>query len=474
MKNFLKFKHVHIIGICGVGMSGIAIFLKNKGYKITGSDIVKNETFHLLKKVGITIYNFHCKKNLYKKQLIIYSNAISKENEEIIYAKKLKIPIISRSKILKNIMNKYYKILISGTHGKTTVTGAIIHMLKQSKLNPNFINGGVLIDDYYSSGVGKEKYFVAELDESDCYFSKFDSNVSLITNIEKDHMEKYDYSLKKLCSYFLKFLNRTEKLNGYSIICLDDFICKKIIKHISYKFLTYGFNKYSDVKIVKYMQCFNFMKFYIFYKNKKIMKIKSNIIGKHNALNMTAVAAVGIKEGIKYKTIEKSLNTFKGVKRRLQFLGNYNFKYLNKIIKNIICIDDYAHHPKEIKCSIETLKLSWPNKKIILVFQPHRFSRLSYFYDKFINVLSKVDFLILLNVYSAGEENVYNFNIIDFYKSIKKLKKINIFFVKNKNYLSFCLFNNIKNNYLLLIQGAGTVSELMKKILLKYSHNLYI
>ncbi|OQM34221.1 UDP-N-acetylmuramate--L-alanine ligase [bacterium endosymbiont of Pedicinus badii] len=460
----MKRKIVHFIGIGGSSMSCIAEFFLKNGCTVTGSDILKSKNTKRLEKLGIKIYYKHEKYNVQKSDCIIFSNAISKKNPEFLFAKIKNIPIFSRSEILSKIIKSNCSILVSGTHGKTTTVSMIIKIYQFSGLQPTFF---CVEKEKYSNkkiNIGKKDYFISEIDESDNCLHLFSAKIIVVTNIENEHINSYG-SLKKLELSFLNFLNKNSDY-GYAIICIDNPILFRMKPMIKKKVITYGFVEKADFRIIKYQQKENFCNFFIVEKNKKFSKIHLSIPGKHNALNATASFIVAKINNISEKKIQKSIKKFVGVYRRFEILGIYDFKNYSSTIKKIMIIDDYGHHPNEIKYTIDTIKNGWPKRRIVMIFQPHRYTRMKNLYFQFLNTLLEVDYLIILNTFSAWEKKIENYSGYFFYKKIRKIKKEVIFVNKNRK-IEKILRIILLDKDIILIQGAGDVSEIIKKIIKK-------
>uniref|UniRef100_A0A1A9Z1B9 UDP-N-acetylmuramate--L-alanine ligase n=1 Tax=Glossina pallidipes TaxID=7398 RepID=A0A1A9Z1B9_GLOPL len=441
----LKSDKIHFVGIGGAGMGALAELMKNLGYNVSGSDIIENSITSNLKK--------------------LVSSAISENNEEIFAAKKFNIPIVKRAKMLFELMKSNYNVIVSGTHGKTTTTAMIYHVFKSAQLDPTYINGGKLIGDNTRSYLGTSRYWIAEADESDASFLYFKPTVAVVTNIEADHLNAYQGKFNNLQSAFIKFLNNISH-NGYVVLCIDNIIIQNIIPKINQKIITYGFNKNSDICIKNYYQ-----KNFIFTSEIYIKKIKKNIYlniktpGIFNILNATAAISVALAEGIHNEIILHSMLEFPGVYRRFNYVKNYNLEKINKKTGKIALIDDYGHHPTEIKLTIQMIKKLWCNRRLVMVFQPHRYTRMQYLYKDFIEVLSTVDILLMLNIYSAYEKPIAGINSKTICKNIRKLKKIRVIFIPNTHCLYKKLKSLLRNQDILLLQGAGDISCIFKKLI---------
>lgn len=457
--------NIHFIGIGGSGMSSLAQVLFYQGHKISGSDIQKNKNTKQLSSLGIKIYFQHNKKNIKNSNIVVCSAAIPSNNIEIIYAKKNNIQVISRLDMLYEIMRLNYSIAVTGTHGKTTTTAIISNIFLDSKLDPTIISGSNINFLGRNSYIGKSKYVIAEIDESNDSFLLIRPIVSIITNIDCDHIDNYQNNFDNLIKTFLKFLNSLP-FYGYSIVCIDDLIIfNNILKKTERKVITYGFNIDSDFRIVEYQLIKNKTYFSVIRKNKPTIKIKLNLLGKHNVLNATAAIAVATQEGISDKNIINSLSKFQGIERRFEILGNFFLKSPNNILSNILLIHDYGHHPTSINITLKTIKSSWPQKKIIMIFQPHRYTRTLNLHKEFVYVLSKVNVLLLLNVYESGENYISEADSISLYNDMKtKFNKSNIFLISDNKKIFEILFPFLVKDNVIIIQGAGDIEYIAQKI----------
>ena len=459
MKIFLGNKEIiHFVGIGGIGMSGLALIMKVMKFKIQGSDLKKNINTENCKKKGIKIFYGHSKLNISKATIIVKSSAIKKDNIEILEAKRKKIPIFDRAEMLSDIVSLKKNIVISGSHGKTTTTSLIAQILLKSKLDPTIINGGVIKYLNSNAKFGKGELTVLEADESDGSFLKLPINYSVVTNIDKEHLDFYK-NLSNLKKAFLSFINKTPP-TGKSFVCFDDKNIREILKKANKKnYFTYGFNKYSDCKIynVKYLidKCIFDLKIKYSSKKFKILKrISLNLIGNHNILNATAAISVCLNLGIKSKVIKNALKNFKGVERRM-----------TKIFKkgNNVFYDDYAHHPTEIKAILEGVKNA-SSKKIVAVFQPHRYSRLKNLQMEFSKCFQKADKVILCSVYSAGEKKDISYNRQKFSDLLTKNSKVHVINIYNENDLKNYFKKVLLNNTIILGLGAGNISQWIRDL----------
>ncbi|MCV2500135.1 MAG: UDP-N-acetylmuramate--L-alanine ligase [Candidatus Lightella neohaematopini] len=458
MINLSCIKNIHLIGIGGVGMSGIAKILILKGYKVSGSDISSSVITKQLIALGINITFYHHKNNITNTNLVVFSNAIDDNNPEILAAKKLNIPIISRIKILSLLMKNYYNIIISGTHGKTTTTALIYNIFKDNNLQPTVINGGLTTSSKIYSYLGNGKYFIIESDESSKSFINLNPTVSVITNIDNDHLRIYG-NLDCLKQTFINFLNKVP-ISSYIVLCIDSLPIKEVYSSVKKNIITYGFSKQADFRIINYYQYKIYTSFIVKQKNGIDINVSTIIPGHHNALNITAAIVVALKEKIKISKIIKTISEFCGVKRRFSILGEYNLNYMNKKIKKITLIDDYGHHPTELKTTINTIRIGWPSRRIIMIFQPHRFTRTYDLYNSFVHVLSSINITLILAIYSAGEKPIKNFSSKLLCSSLNRYSKTRSILVLNIDKLISILMSIIKNNDIIITQGAGTISNI--------------
>ena len=448
--NFL----IHFIGIGGIGMSGIAELMLDQGYSIQGSDVSFNSNIKRLREKGVRVFLNHNKSNIKKISAAVFSSAIKKSNPEILQCKKLSIPLVSRADMLAELMRGKKAIAIAGSHGKTTTTSLVGTILENAKLDPTIINGGIINAYSKNNRLGFGKWMVVEADESDGSFLKLPHEINIVTNIDSEHLDYYKTE-KNLIKSFEKFIGNIP-FYGYSIICIENTLARKLSKRINTrKIITYAYRiKNVDVKIIKIKQI-NLKSFFsIFIKNNVIpkysgiYKFEINLLGEHNVLNATAAIISSILIGTPIKKIQRSLINFKGVKRRFTFLGKINKSFI---------YDDYAHHPTEIEASYKIAK-HLVNKNIIVIFQPHRFTRTKYLYSKFIDVLKKIDILYICDVYPAGEQSIKNINAKKIVKDIKKFNSQVYYLNKNKN-INKTLSTYYKEENLIIFMGAGSISK---------------
>ena len=450
---------IHFIGIGGIGMSGLAQIMNNMKFTIQGSDLKQNKNTERLIKSGIKVYFGHNKKNLKKVTMIVVSSAIKKNNKELIEAKKKKFPIFKRGEMLANIVTLKKNIVVAGSHGKTTTTSLVANILMEAGLDPTIINGGVINLLKNTAQLGKGEWAVIESDESDGSFLKLPVTYSIVTNIDKEHLDFYG-SFNRLKKSFCTFIKKAPSF-GKSLICLDDNNLNSLLSTCkTSNFLTYGFNKNSNYQITNVRKKVNHAIFdlkiqFISDKIFKIKNIKVNLIGDHNISNATASIAVALNLGINIDKIKKALKKFSGIQRRFT-------KVFSK--DKIEFYDDYAHHPTEIKAVINSARQIHKNRKIICVFQPHRYSRVKSLENEFALSFKSSDTVVLCPVYSAGEKLKYKFNQNDFSQLISKKSKTQVINIKNQRDLKNYFRMNLLDNEMVICMGAGSISNWIREI----------
>lgn len=458
-----RVKHIHFIGIGGVGMGGIAGVLANEGYKISGSDLLPNAVTQKLIEFGVKIYFNHSRENIKNACVVVVSTAIAADNPEIIAAQEKHIPIIQRAEMLAELMRFRHSIAITGTHGKTTTTAMIASIYTQAGLDPTFINGGLIKATGVHSHLGSSRYLIAEADESDASFLYLQPLIAVITNIEADHMENYNGDFEKLKLTFINFLNNLP-FYGLAVLCIDDPIIRSLLIKIKCCIITYGFSDDTDVRITSYKQQGNKCLFTVVRKKRSNLKFILNVPGRHNALNATAAIAVATEEGIEDSAIINALENFQGTGRRFDLLGNFPLVNINGKKGNVMLVDDYGHHPTELDVTIKAVKEGWPNKRIVMLFQPHRYTRTRDLYNDFVNILGKVDVLLMLDIYSAGEKYIHGIDSQSLCKTIRDIGKLDPIFITEHEKISEILSQIIEDNDVILIQGAGNIDKIARNL----------
>ena len=454
-----KAELIHFVGIGGIGMSGLSLIMKSKGFKVQGSDLFFSKNIERLKREKIKIFIGQKKHNLKNVTIVVVSSAIKKNNPEMIEAKRKNLPVITRGEMLAHIVSLTKNIVIAGSHGKTTTTSLVSSIFQRSKLDPTIINGGVINSIKNTAKLGKSDWSILEADESDGSFVHIPPTYSIITNIDREHMDFYK-SMQDLKYYFKKFIEKVPSF-GKSFICLDDKVNKELITELkNQNFYTFGTDTNSNFLIKNIKQYKKYTKFDLFIDvpNKKkqfIKNIRIPLLGIHNVRNSVAAAAVALTVGISISEIKNGLLNFKGVQRRFNKIFTYN---------DIDFYDDYAHHPTEIKVVLEGVNKVYKGYDKVCIFQPHRISRLKDLKRDFSLAFKDADTVILCPIYTAGEKIKLGFNYLNFAKEIIKKSKVELFLVKNNIQLAKFLKKNMYGKKIVIGMGAGSISNWMKKL----------
>ena len=450
---------IHFLGIGGIGMSGLAQVMKTMGFKIQGSDQNKNKSTSNCLQAGIKVFIGHSKNNIKNATIVVKSSAIKDNNVEIQQARKRKIPIYSRAEVLANVVSLKKNVIITGSHGKTTTTSLVAKILSDEKLDPTIINGGVINSFNSNAKLGKGDWAILEADESDGSFLKLPIHYSIVTNIDFEHIDYYK-NYKNLENAFIQFINKTPPI-GKSLICIDNKNIEGILPKIKNKnILTYGFNKKANYRISNARYNVTYSLFNLHYKNinnskTTIKNINLRLIGEHNVLNASAAVAVCINIGIKIDIIKESLKKFSGVQRRMTKIFTKN--------KNEF-FDDYAHHPTEISSILKGVNRVYNKRKIITVFEPHRYSRIMSLKQAFSKSFTKSDLVLVCPIYAAGEKRNLNFDLFNFAKLISKNSKTQTVLVKNQRELSNYFKKNLISDEIVIGMGAGSISQWMREL----------
>ncbi len=453
-----RVKQIHFIGIGGAGMSGIAEVLLNEGYQITGSDINTNAVTERLSAKGATIFIGHQADNINNASVVVVSTAINEKNPEVQAARDKRIPIVRRAEMLAELMRFRHGIAVAGTHGKTTTTALVTQIYSEAGLDPTFVNGGLVKSAGTNARLGSSRILIAEADESDASFLYLQPMASIVTNIEADHMDTYGGSFDKLKQTFIDFLHNMP-FYGQAILCVDDAVIRELIPKVSRQVITYGFSEDADVRIENYRQHGQQGKFTVVRKARAVLDITLNIPGRHNALNAAAAIAIATEDNISDEAILKALAGTEGTGRRFDHLGVFDTGRGEAML-----VDDYGHHPTEVGMTIKAARNGWPEKRLVMIFQPHRYSRTRDLYDDFANVLEQVDVLLMLDVYPAGEKPIAGADSRSLCRTIRARGKIDPIFVADAQTLPSVLANVIQDGDLILTQGAGDIGKVARQL----------
>lgn len=454
-------KRIHFIGIGGAGMGGIAEVLLHQGYAISGSDLNQNTMVKHLQNLGANIMLQHVAENVVGADVVVISTAIAADNPELVAAKKALIPVVPRAQMLADLMRmKQHGIAVAGTHGKTTTTSLLACVLTEAKLDPTFVIGGMLKSAGTNAYLGNSPFFVAEADESDASFLYLYPEIAIVTNIDADHMSTYQNDFEQLKNTFVQFLHRLP-FNGLAVVCMDDPVIREILPLIGRPILTYGFHEDADIQIADFQPTGFQTRFTLKHaKDGKDIAITLNLPGTHNALNTAAVCGVALSLGVDETAIQNALEKFSGVGRRMQVYGE-----LETARGRVLLIDDYGHHPREITATWTAIRQAWPDRRLVVAYQPHRYTRTRDLFADFTTVLSQqTDQLVLLDVYSAGEEPIPNADGKTLFEAIRQQSKTEPVFVPKIDELPDVLEKVLQNGDVLLTQGAGSIGTVAPKL----------
>ncbi len=451
-------RKIHFIGIGGSGMGGIAEVLVREGYQVSGSDIATTAMTEHLAKLGVQIQIGHQLDNLDGADVVVVSTAIAEDNVELVAARDKRLTVVRRAAMLAELMRFRYGIAIAGTHGKTTTTSLVASVLAAGDLDPTYVIGGRLNSSASHAHLGDSRYLVVEADESDASFLHLQPMMSIVTNIDEDHMATYQGDFSILRQTFKDFIHNLP-FYGLAIVCVDDENVRDLLSEIERPLITYGFTKEANYHIADFRQEGLQSYFTLTRHGKDKLDLCLNMPGRHNVQNAVAAIAVASELGVSDDAIAKALHSFSGVGRRLQVLGNYEWQG-----KSITLIDDYGHHPKELQVTLTALKQAYPNRRVVMVFQPHRYSRTHDLFDDFCRELSFADGLILLEVYSAGETPIANVSSNDLAEQIQLSSGAKPIVVAEQSKLLAELEKQLRDGDVLLMQGAGNIGTLVKDI----------
>mgnify|MGYP003583640065 FL=1 len=461
MKN--RIKHIHFVGIGGTGMCGIAEVLHNQGYRISGSDMSANAATRHLQDIGVAVYQGHAAEHIAGADVVVTSTAVKKDNPEVAAAQIHKIPVIPRAMMLAEIMRFGNGIAIAGTHGKTTTTSLTAAVLAAADLDPTFVIGGRLTAAGSNAKLGTGQYIVAEADESDASFLYLTPLFTVVTNIDTDHMETYDHSVDKLHQAFVDFVHRMP-FYGKAFLCIDSEHVRAILPKINKPFVTYGLDAEADLYATDLQAVGAAMRFTVHTRKKGIapFEVLVNMPGRHNVLNALAVIGVALECAVPVAAIQVGLSGFSGVGRRFQSYGNIT---LPENRGHALLIDDYGHHPVEMAATLAATRGAYPQRRLVLAFQPHRYSRTKDLFEDFVAVLNQTDALVLTEVYAAGEAPIVAADSKALSRAVRVHGKVEPLYVEDVAALPQTLLNILQDGDVVLTMGAGSISAVPKQLL---------
>lgn len=454
-----RIRHLHFVGIGGAGMSGLAEILLNMSYKVSGSDLRENDVTDRLKSLGAKIYPGHDAHHIAGADVVIVSSAVKAENPELKAARELRIPVVPRAEMLAQLMRFKRGIAVAGTHGKTTTTSLTAMLLEAGGLEPTYVIGGLLNQAGSNAKLGEGEYLVAEADESDVSFLLLQPVMAVVTNIDKDHLSAYDNDYNKLKQAFQEFLHHLP-FYGLAVLCREDEQLMSLLPDLGRTVLTYGFREGADVRALNVRQAGMCMHFDVLFPDGSIGEgMKLRMPGTHNVLNALAALSIAWELGVEEEKMKLALENFGGIGRRFQ---------VNERVEihggQVVVVEDYGHHPSELAVTISAARNAWPDKRLVMVFQPHRFTRTQELFDDFVSELSAVDHLILTEVYPAGEAPIATADGRALSAAIRVRGKVNPVFVENLDELGAVLPDVLADGDVVLISGAGDIGSFAKNI----------
>ncbi|HAU93933.1 MAG TPA: UDP-N-acetylmuramate--L-alanine ligase [Alteromonas sp.] len=453
-----KITRIFFVGIGGAGMGGIAEVLLNEGYDIAGSDIQTGAMTERLTALGADIAIGHRAENVVDANVVVVSSAINEANPEIQYAREKRIPIIRRAEMLAELMRFRHGIAVAGTHGKTTTTSLIATIFAEAGRDPTFVIGGLLNSAGTNARLGSSRYLIAEADESDASFLHLQPMMSVVTNIEADHMETYGGDFSKMTDTYIEFLHNLP-FYGQAVVCGDDQVIRSLLPQIGRSVITYGLDEDNDVYATDIHYSFGSAHFIVYRPDREPLPVKLNQTGKHNVLNALAAITVATEERIDDESVQAALAGFGGIGRRFEVLGQFDTS-----VGEVTLVDDYGHHPTEVAATIEAARNNWPDQRLVMIYQPHRYTRTRDLYEDFVEVLSQVDCLLLLDVYAASEQPIDGADSRSLARSIRARGQLEPVYVSEHSELPAILANQLQDGDIVMTQGAGNVGQLARKL----------
>ncbi len=459
-ENFMRrIRKVHFVGIGGAGMSGIADVMHTLGYQVSGSDIASNAVTERLESLGVKVYHAHTADNVADVDVVVTSTAIDKSNAEVEAAKSQLIPVVPRAEMLAELMRFSHGIAVAGTHGKTTTTSLVTSVLAEAGLDPTYVIGGKLNSSATHARLGKGKYLVAEADESDASFLYLQPMIAIVTNVDADHLPTYGGDFSRLKQAFVEFLHHLP-FYGLAVVCVDDEQARSLLSDITRPVIRYGIDHDADVRAsnIRYQgvkSVFDVM----LPDAESAVEITLNMPGRHNVLNALAAICVAYELGVSVEDMQKALSGFEGIGRRMHMYGEVNTGH-----GVVTLVDDYAHHPTEVAATLDASRKAWPEKRLVTIFQPHRYTRTRDLFEDFSQVLAECDVLILTEVYSAGEEAIAGADGRALCAAIRARGKVSPIFIEEVENLATDLKSILQDGDLVLTMGAGSIGRVASQL----------
>ncbi|MCU7844358.1 MAG: UDP-N-acetylmuramate--L-alanine ligase [Candidatus Thiodiazotropha sp. (ex Monitilora ramsayi)] len=450
-----RMRRIHFVGIGGAGMSGIAEVMVNLGYEVSGSDQRESGVTLRLARLGAKIFLGHLADQVENVDAVVISSAVKESNPEVAAARERRIPVVPRAEMLAEIMRFHYGIAVAGTHGKTTTTSLVTSILAEAGLDPTFVIGGRLNSAGANARLGEGEYLVAEADESDASFLYLQPMLAVVTNIDADHMTTYGGDFNRLRGTFLEFLHHLP-FYGMSVLCIDDEEVRRLMPEITRSVTTYGFSEDADIRATDVHQTGLKTDFTVHAEALEgSLQVRLNLPGKHNVLNALAAIAVALELNVDSQSIQQALDAFEGIGRRFQTRGDCLIDG-----KRVMLVDDYAHHPSEVAATLQAVRDGWPDRRLVLAFQPHRYTRTQEQFDDFVQVLSRVDLLVLCEVYAAGEEPILGATSRDLSRAIRTRGQVDPIFLEPVEELPELLKGLLMDGDIVLTLGAGSIGAI--------------
>ncbi|MCU5786173.1 UDP-N-acetylmuramate--L-alanine ligase [Alloalcanivorax marinus] len=453
-----RIRGIHFVGIGGAGMCGIAEVLANQGYAVSGSDIKESPVVARLRELGVRVDIGHRAENIEDADVVVTSTAVKTDNVEVAAAHERRVPVVPRAEMLAELMRFRHGITVAGTHGKTTTTSMVASILAEAGLDPTFVIGGRLNSAGTNARLGQSRYLVAEADESDASFLHLQPMSAIVTNIDADHMHTYGGDFARLENTFIEFLHNLP-FYGVAVMCVDDPVVRKLLPRVNRQVIRYGFSEDADLRAENVTQDGMRTRFRVVRSEGAPLDITLNMPGRHNVLNALAAIAVAADEGADDEAIVRGLNGFGGVGRRFDVLGEYPCDGGSATL-----VDDYGHHPREVAATVAAIRQGWPGRRLVMLFQPHRYTRTRDLYEDFVEVLGEVDQLLLLEVYGAGEDPIPGADSRALMRSLRQRARIEPLYVDDPAKLPGLLKQVLKNGDLLVTQGAGNVGTIARDL----------
>jgi UDP-N-acetylmuramate--alanine ligase len=453
-----RIRRIHLVGIGGSGMGGIAEVLLNLGYEVQGSDLKVNDVTERLARLGARIFIGHEAENLGDADVVVVSSAVNRANPEVAAALHKRIPVVARAEMLGELMRFRYSIAVAGTHGKTTTTSLVASVLAEGGLDPTFVIGGRLKSADSNARLGAGRYLVAEADESDASFMHLQPMIAIVTNIDNDHLATHDGDFTRLKQSFVDFLHNLP-FYGLAVLCADDEHVQSILESVGRPFVTYGFGEGADIRAVDVQRLGLQSRYQALREGRPPLEVTINLPGRHNVLNSLAAVAVATELDISDEAIQKALLNFQGIDRRLQQLGEIQFPGGRAVI-----VDDYGHHPTEVAATLEAVRQGWPKRRLVLVFQPHRYTRTRDLLDDFGRTLSESDVLLVTEVYAAGEAPIAGADGRAICRAVRTRGLVEPVFVENVDGLADALRAVLHDGDVVLTMGAGNLGQVAQDL----------